>query len=76
MSATVRIAVGRLQNVLVVPTEAVSLVNGRPTVYCQSGSSLEPRTVVVLRRGREQTALASGVAPGDRVALRRGREAR
>jgi multidrug efflux pump subunit AcrA (membrane-fusion protein) len=71
MSATVRIAVGRLANVLIVPAEAVSLVNGRPTVYCQVGSGFEPRTVVVVRRGREQTALTSGVVPGDRVALKK-----
>jgi multidrug efflux pump subunit AcrA (membrane-fusion protein) len=73
MSSTVRIAVGRLTNVLVVPAEAVSLVNGRPTVYVQAGSAFDPRSVVVLRRGREQVALASGVEPGDRVALRKGK---
>lgn len=71
MSAAVRIAVGRLPNVLLVPSEAVSLVNGRSTVYCQVGSTFEPRTVTVLRRGREQTALGAGVSPGDRVALKR-----
>ncbi len=71
MSAAVRVAVGRLAKVLLVPSEAVSLVNGRSTVYCQAGSAFEPRAVAVLRRGREQTALASGVVPGDRVALRK-----
>ena len=71
MSATVRIAVGRLTGVLVVPSEAVSLVNGRPTVYCQSGSRFVPRTVVVAKRGREQLVLASGVTEGERVALRK-----
>jgi multidrug efflux pump subunit AcrA (membrane-fusion protein) len=70
MSATVRVAVNRLTNVLVVPAEAVSLVNGRPTVYRRAGSRFEPRTVVVIRRGREQVAVASGVNEGDRVALR------
>jgi HlyD family secretion protein len=70
MSATVRVAVNRLTSVLVVPAEAVSLINGRPTVYRQAGSGFEPRTVVVSRRGREQVALASGVDEGDRVALR------
>ncbi len=70
MSASVRVAVNRLTGVLLVPAEAVSLVNGRPTVYRQVGSRLEPRAVVVVRRGREQVALASGVAEGDRIALR------
>jgi HlyD family secretion protein len=69
MSATVRIAVARLQNVLVVPAQAVSLVNGRPTVYVQISGGFDARPVVILKRGREQVALASGVEPGDRLAL-------
>jgi HlyD family secretion protein len=69
MTASVRIAVARYPDALVVPAQAVSLVNGRPTVYVQQGSGFEPRTVVLKRRGREQVALASGVTPGERVAL-------
>jgi multidrug efflux pump subunit AcrA (membrane-fusion protein) len=70
MSATVRVAVNRLTSVLVVPAEAVALVGGRPTVYRQAGSRFDARPVAVIRRGREQVALASGVSEGDRVALR------
>ena len=69
MSATVRVAVARLENVLVVPAQSVSLVNGRPTVHVQTSSGFEARPVVILKRGREQVALASGVAPGERLAL-------
>jgi HlyD family secretion protein len=69
MTASVRVAVARFPDALVVPAQAVSLVNGRPTVYVQKGSGFEPRAVVMTRRGREQVALASGVTPGDRVAL-------
>ena len=69
MSATVRIAVARLKNVLVVPSQAVSLVNGRPTVYVQASRGFDARPVVILKRGREQVALASGVEPGERLAL-------
>jgi HlyD family secretion protein len=69
MSATVRIAVARLPNVLVVPSQAVSLVNGRPTVYVQTSRGFDARPVVILKRGREQVALASGVEAGDRLAL-------
>ena len=71
MSAAVRIAVGRLTDVLVVPTEAVSLVDGRPTVYRLAGSAFEPQPVDVVRRGREQVAVASGVEAGDRLALQK-----
>jgi len=69
MSATVRIAVAKLPNVLVVPAQAVSLVNGRPTVYVQTSSGFDPRPVVIMKRGREQAALASGVVVGERLAL-------
>jgi len=70
MSATVRIAVAKLRNVLVVPAQVVSLVNGRPTVYVQTSSGFDQRTVVITKRGREQVALGSGVEPGERLALR------
>jgi HlyD family secretion protein len=69
MTASVRIAVARDPDALVVPARAVSVVNGRPTVFVEKGSGFEARTVVMKRRGREQVALASGVAPGERVAL-------
>jgi multidrug resistance efflux pump len=69
MTATLRIGVARHQNAIVVPTQAVSLVNGRPTVFVLDRSSFVPRTVVIAKRGREQIALASGVEPGERVAL-------
>ncbi len=69
MSATVRIGVARLRNVLVVPAQAVSLVNGRPTVYVQTPRGYDARPVVILKRGREQVALASGAEAGERLAL-------
>lgn len=69
MSAAVRVAVARLRNVLVVPSQAVSLVNGRPTVYVQTSRGFDARPVVILKRGREQVALASGVEAGERLAL-------
>jgi cobalt-zinc-cadmium efflux system membrane fusion protein len=69
MTASVRIAVARFPDALVVPAQAVSLVNGRPTVYVQKGAGFEARVVVMKRRGREQVALASGVKAGERVAL-------
>jgi multidrug efflux pump subunit AcrA (membrane-fusion protein) len=71
MSATARIAVGRVPDVLLAPVEAVFTVDGRPTVYRLDGASFEPQPVEVARRGREQVALASGVRPGDRIALKR-----
>jgi RND family efflux transporter MFP subunit len=74
MSATARIAVGTLSHVMLVPPQAVFLVDGRPTVYRKARSRFEPTVVTVSRRGRDQVALAAGVAPGDRVALKKPAE--
>lgn len=71
MSATIRIAVGSLPNVLLVPSGAVFVVEGRPTVYRRTRSSFEPTTVTVVRRGRDQAALSGGVSSGDRISTKR-----
>lgn len=74
MSATARVAVGTLPRVILVPAEAVFVVDGRPVIYKQQRSGFEPIVVNVLRRGRDQIALASGVAAGDRIALKKPAE--
>jgi multidrug efflux pump subunit AcrA (membrane-fusion protein) len=69
MTATVRIAVARHPDALIVPAKAVTLVNGQPTLFVQRGSSFKPQPVVIARRGREQVAIQSGVEAGDRIAI-------
>jgi multidrug efflux pump subunit AcrA (membrane-fusion protein) len=71
MTAALRVAVDRLPNALVVPAAAVSLVDGQPTVYRLRGSHFEPVVVTLARRGREQVAIASGIAAGDRLAAKK-----
>jgi len=70
MSATARIEVERLSGVLVVPAAAVFQSGGASTVYVVNRSGAEARRVKLLRRGRDQVAIASGVGEGDRVALK------
>lgn len=69
MSAVARIPVGRLPNVLLVPAAAVFTVEGRPVVYVERRGEYVAVDVQVVRRGRDQVALAGGVEAGDRVAL-------
>lgn len=69
MSATARIAVGRLEAATLVPTGAVFTVDGQPVVYRWTGREFERVVVQVLRRGREVVAVKSGVSSGDKVAL-------
>jgi multidrug efflux pump subunit AcrA (membrane-fusion protein) len=69
MSAVARIGVGSVDNVLLVPAGAVFRVGGRDVVYRFRSGAFEAVPVQVVRRGREEAALASGVNPGDRIAL-------
>ncbi len=71
MTATARIAIERAPDALIAPTEAVFQRDGRPIVYRLRGSMFDEQRIEVSRRGREQVAIASGVAPGDKIATRR-----
>ena len=70
MSASARVELDRLQAVLVIPTGAVFQRGAATVVYIAHRGTFESRTVSVLRRGRDQIAIASGVNEGERVALR------
>jgi HlyD family secretion protein len=70
MSASARVELDRLPDVLVVPTGAVFQKGAATIVYLVKRSDVESRPVTVLRRGRDQIAVASGVGEGDRVSLK------
>jgi multidrug efflux pump subunit AcrA (membrane-fusion protein) len=69
MNGVARISVGKMPNMLLVPAEAVFLVDGRAVVYRLDGRNFVPVTVDVAKRNKEQAALAGGLREGDRVAL-------
>jgi HlyD family secretion protein len=71
MTATARIGIERVPGVLIAPSEAVFQHDGRPVVYRLNGSMFDERRIEISRRGREQVAIASGVATGDKLATRR-----
>jgi HlyD family secretion protein len=70
MSATARIEMDHLQNVLVVPAGAVFHHGGLAVAYVVNGSTIEERRVSVLRRGRDQTVIANGLRENERVTLK------
>jgi multidrug efflux pump subunit AcrA (membrane-fusion protein) len=70
MSASARVELDRLADVLVVPTGAVFQHGSASVVYVVNGGSMVSRPINVLRRGRDQIAVASGVHEGERVSLR------
>jgi HlyD family secretion protein len=70
MSASARIELNRLDNVIVVPSPAIFQVDGVTVAYVVANGSTERRTVTVLRRGRDEIAIASGLEEGERITLR------
>jgi RND family efflux transporter MFP subunit len=70
MSASARVELDRLPGVLVVPTGAVFQRGAATIVYVVARGTVESRPVTVLRRGRDQIAIASGVSEGERVTLK------
>ena len=70
MSASARIELEHLPGVLIVPPNAI-FQRGQATVaYVANGATFERRDVTILRRSREQVAVASGLREGERVATR------
>jgi membrane fusion protein, multidrug efflux system len=64
----VRLTVGTLQGVTVVPTSAVQRgPNGTFVYVIGNDNKAQMRTIAVQKQDENQTVIASGVAPGDRV---------
>jgi len=70
MSAGARIELEHLPGVLLVPSTAIFQRGRAFTAYVVNGSSVDPRTVTVLRRGRDQVAIAAGLREGERVSTK------
>jgi HlyD family secretion protein len=69
MSASARLELERLTDALMVPTTAIFSRDGATIVYVVERGGPVARQVAIARRGQEQTAIASGVDEGERVAL-------
>ena len=66
----VEIQIERIPNALHVPAQAVFQKGGRPTVFVQNKEGkFEAREVHLVKQSESLMVLASGVAPGDIVAL-------
>jgi HlyD family secretion protein len=68
MSAVARVDVGKIDNVLLVPTTAVFKHEGREVVFKLANGRFEPVPVQVIRRNRDQSAIEGAMAAGDRIA--------
>lgn len=67
--ADVEIIVEKVSNAINVPIQAVYEKQGKMVVYVKQGSKFEQREVKPLKRSENVMILASGVKPGEQVAL-------
>jgi RND family efflux transporter MFP subunit len=70
MSATARVAVEKVPSCILIPPEATFQKLGKTVAYVLSGSSFRERDILVAKRGESQVAVARGLKPGERVALK------
>jgi cobalt-zinc-cadmium efflux system membrane fusion protein len=69
MSSVARVSVGRHENQILVPSRGLFTHGGRPIAYVVTSRGIEPRYVSVAYRNDDVTAVASGLQPGERVAV-------
>ena len=70
MSSTLRVAVERLPNSLLIPARAAFSKQGRTVAYVLHGSNFEERAIEVARRSAEEIVVAKGLKDGERIALK------
>jgi multidrug efflux pump subunit AcrA (membrane-fusion protein) len=70
MSATARIAVERVPNVILIPAEASFQKKGRSVAYVLNGAVFSERIIEITRRSGGQLWIAKGLNPGEKVALK------
>ncbi len=71
MNTTVRVAVDRVADAVLIPARAIFEKDGRTVAYVQRvRGGWDERLVQVARRGQEQLVVREGVQPGERVALK------
>ena len=69
VTVSLRVAIDRLPDAVIVPAEAVFERDGEEVVYVVASGRAERRRIEVDRRTSERVAVRRGVAPGDLVAV-------
>src|SRR5687768_17340341 len=71
MNTSVRVAVDRVADAVLIPVRAVFEKNGRSVAYvARPRGGWDERVVQIARRGQEQLVVSAGVKPDERVALK------
>lgn len=67
MFATAAIATAGTTKALLLPEQAVVLIQGQPTVFIQDADGFEPRAVELGEKLHGQVVLKSGITPGEKI---------
>jgi HlyD family secretion protein len=70
MTATIRVAVDTLKDVVIVPSQAVFSTLGEDVVYVMGHGAPQKRSVKIDRRNADRAVIRSGLTAGERVALK------
>jgi HlyD family secretion protein len=71
MNTTVRVAVDRIPDAVLIPVRAVFEKEGRSVAYvARARGGWDERVVQIAKRGQEQLVVSDGVRPDERVALK------
>jgi len=70
MSASVEIDTGRVSNALVIPVEAMVVVDGQQSCYVVAEDGLERRAIQTRRATRDMMEITAGLHEGERVLFR------
>ena len=69
MFATAAIQTGTSSKALLLPEDAILLMQGQPTVFVEKDGGFEPRPVLVGKRFQGLAVIQSGVMPGETVVV-------
>lgn len=67
MFATASIATTAAGKALLLPEQAVVLIQGQPTAFVQDAGGFEPRAIDLGEKLRDQVVLKAGIKPGEKV---------
>lgn len=70
MSATIRVAVAKIPDGIVIPAGALFRKAGQSVAYVRRGSKFQETPVEVSRHSAEEVLIAKGLTPGQQVALK------
>ena len=70
MTAQITVIVERIPNAISIPAQAAFMKAGRTVAYVWNGSGFVERVIQVERTSRDRALIASGLQPGERIALK------